>query len=81
VSLHHELATQAAHPEIHPGEVFVGNFTKQEFAECRWKSKRRGSVAYRPDGSPASTRLRPVFVAELEVVAAGYRVKNGHFDI
>ena len=81
MSLHHELATQAAHPEIHPGEVFVGNFTKQEFAECRWKSKRRGSVAYRPDGSPASTRLRPVFVAELEVVAAGYRVKNGHFDI
>jgi len=80
VSLH-KLATQAAHPEVHTGEVFVGNFTKLEFAECRWKSKRRGSVAYRPDGSPASTRLRPVFVAELEVVAAGYRVKNGHFDI
>jgi hypothetical protein len=80
VSLH-EPATQAAHPEILRGEVFVGNFTNREFAECRWKSKRRGNVAYRPDGSPASTRLRPVFVAEMEVVAAGYRIKNGHFEI
>lgn len=39
------------HPEGTKKEVFLGNFTEEDWSHVGWKTKRRGKIAYRADGS------------------------------
>lgn len=57
-----------AHPETRCGEIFLGNFSGESFVEIRWKSKRRGMVAYDIDGRTIdSPGFFPVFAETSEL--------------
>lgn len=46
------MSAQKIHPEIMPGEVWLGNFTPRGFRECGRKTKRRGVIAFDCHGRP-----------------------------
>jgi len=40
------------HPEQKDGEVFLGNWTKEDWSKCGWRTKRVGILAYTITGEP-----------------------------
>ncbi|PIY97142.1 MAG: hypothetical protein COY66_01035 [Candidatus Kerfeldbacteria bacterium CG_4_10_14_0_8_um_filter_42_10] len=83
------IGVNERHPELHKGEVFLGNITGLEFKALPWKTKRRGKQPYFTDGTPISpatitcspthppqVKLLPVFVEEEELRAARMSVKG-----
>jgi len=61
------------HPELRPGEIFLGNFRPDSFARSiEWPSKRMGIQAYDLDGKkfPQFFGWRPVFALRSELEAA-----------
>ena len=52
------------HPDRLPDQVFIGNYTEEDFNKIEYTSKQLGSVAYRPDGRLCASDLNlcPVFV-------------------
>ena len=53
-----------SHPELREGEIFLSNVDDEHYPRIKWKTKRRGIVAYDRDGNIIEKRkgLRPVFV-------------------
>lgn len=58
------------HPELRPGERWLGNYPISQFPYLPHRTKRRGQVAYDPDGVPLTeshgaslSRFVPVFVS------------------
>lgn len=75
------------HPELLPGEKFIGNVTPEQFRQFRYKSKRLGQVAYDRSGRRlveidpmGGYRYRPVFVA-IEELKAIHGVKEKTFPL
>lgn len=70
------------HPELRPGEVFLGNLTTTQSADanCSWKTKRVGEKAYDVNGArlpmmyAKSDCLYPVFVQKAETDKKSYGV-------
>lgn len=59
------LPTTVPHPELKEGEMFIGNFTEEQFPMSRWETKRAGNVAYDIFGKPVksdNTRVFPGFM-------------------
>lgn len=70
------MPAQKIHPEIMPGEVWLGNFTSRDFRECGRKTKRRGDIAFDCFGSPLDFwkfgyAFLPVFVERQELIDDG----------
>jgi hypothetical protein len=60
------------HPECGNDEVFITNADSEIWPKIGWQTKRRGSVAYSPDGKPLGRSWRgsfPVFVKKDEILA------------
>lgn len=72
------------HPELREGEIFLGNFSfygraQREWDSLRWKTKRKGEVAYDDHGRPLReatdrSEIYPVFAQESELVEAGVKI-------
>lgn len=74
---------QYRHPELQKGEVFLGNFTLENYALVGWKTKRLGVVAYdRQDreldqtNMPDEWQMFPVFAQRAELQAEGIDPDN-----
>jgi hypothetical protein len=66
------MTATAHHPECGDDEVFLGNCDDKSFERIRWRTKRKGVVAYMADGTPWSERGAvgfPVFVQKAELPA------------
>ena len=73
------------HPELREGEIFLGNFSfygraQRDWDDLRWKTKRKGEIAYDDQGRPLSettsrTEIYPVFVQEAELAEAGVKIE------
>lgn len=67
----------AHHPEQRPGEVFLGNFARQDAGRIGWKTKRSGTKAFRKDGSPYPYQehysVLPYFAQLSELLEAGIK--------
>lgn len=63
------------HPERLSNEVYLGNFTPDDWKDVGWKTKRKGIKSYTIDGSPYPFQVRygvfPGFVQRQELVANG----------
>lgn len=57
------------HPELRPGEVFLGNFAPDQVQYVGWKTKRVGVQSYNFIGA-AYDDARPVFVQQAELPGA-----------
>lgn len=57
------------HPELKVGEVFLGNFPRDQIADIGWKTKRVGFQSYDFKGQ-AYDGARPVFVQQAELPGA-----------
>jgi len=58
------------HPEQKRGEVLLGNEDNATYKASRWKTKRKGKIAYNPSGQALSGNspvLYPIFVKRAEV--------------
>lgn len=71
---------QQQHPEIRPGEVWLGNINEGRFDGIGWKSKRSGCIALDYLGRPISQHswlgeFFPVFAKKEELSAAGVEIK------
>lgn len=63
-----ETPNQFNHPELQPGEVFFTNATARQFKMMRWKTKRKGSLAYDGEGNRQIYKnWFPVFLAQAEL--------------
>ena len=63
------MTFNAEHPELEDGEMFLSNTNEEGYQRIRWKTKRRGEVAYNIDGiiiDKQSINLFPVFVQKQE---------------
>ncbi len=61
-----------SHPELKEGEVYLGNFSVEDFAGVTWKTKRSGFVAYDVNGQPSPwPGLFPGFAQRSELEEAG----------
>lgn len=71
------------HPERMADEVFLGNFTPDQWEDVGWRTKRKGINSYTIGGSPFPFQERygvfPGFVKRQELVANG--VINPHCDV
>ncbi|MEK9157820.1 MAG: hypothetical protein AAB638_01390 [Patescibacteria group bacterium] len=57
-----------SHPEKQPDEVFFTNATARQFRIMRWRTKRKGSVAYDGEGNKlAHKNWFPVFLSKSEL--------------
>ena len=58
------------HPELRGGEMFLSNADDEHYPRIKWKTKRRGEVAYDRNGYivEETPNLRPVFVQRDEYV-------------
>lgn len=66
------LKKNQAHPERMDDEFFLGNMTDVAFKNSKWKTKRRGYVAYDSSGmNITSLGLFPAFVKQEDVSANG----------
>lgn len=78
------MLKRTQHPELQEGEIFIGNYSfygraQREWDEMRWKTKRKGTVAYDKDGEPLSestsrSEIYPVFAQESELIEAGIEI-------
>lgn len=61
------------HPEQYSDEIFVGNADKNDYADIKWKTKRKGDQAYDRYGNkiPRETGIRPVFINKIEFYRLG----------
>jgi hypothetical protein len=71
----------AWHPELAPGERFIGNMPLSEFEQCEWKTKRRGIMAYDMYGVRTLTSGAPVFVQLSELEEAGVTLEDITFVV
>jgi len=69
------LGIGGKHPELRKGEVFLGNSIRHG-AECGWKTRRVGIVAYKTNGE-VYTEGRPMFAQIQELVEAGVTEVDG----
>ncbi len=60
------------HPETREGEIFLCNITPSGFNQSKWKTKRKGEIAYDSHGKDiSSTGLYPIFVSRQELIDNG----------
>jgi hypothetical protein len=65
------------HPEIQPGECFVGNIWGSDFQNIGWQTKRLGITPLGIDGSNLrGGNLRPCFAQRAELEKAGITVND-----
>lgn len=58
-----ETNPDSPHPELQQGEVWIGNMTEKIFQQKKYKSKRKGEVAYDSSGNKIEgDEYFPVFV-------------------
>ncbi|OGC59730.1 hypothetical protein A3A70_02065 [candidate division WWE3 bacterium RIFCSPLOWO2_01_FULL_42_11] len=61
------MYSNAEHPELRVGEVWLTNADHQEFATIGFRTKRLGCTAYDVDGNPIrGGDIQPVFVSRQE---------------
>ena len=64
--------TKWQHPELRPGEIFLGNIYASDFQHVGWQTKRLGEKVFGRGGTTISSgQQRPCFVQRSEVEAAG----------
>ncbi len=70
----------AKHPELKPGEYYLGNFDPERAKEIGWKTKRPGIKAFKRNGDPYPNQedhgVLPYFVQLKELQAAGVDVST-----
>lgn len=64
------------HLEKKDSEIFLGNFTQEQYEDVRWKTKRRGLTAFNLFGEVIEPQETfPVFVSRRELEDAGFVIR------
>ena len=71
------------HPELLPGEKFIGNFTAEQYFEMKYVTARLGKTAYDHQSCKLidSDIFRPVFVMNDELIQGDKVAREGDWQI